>query len=127
MAESLVGVVLRCRHIHNEPLENRQREYEKISRQRIPQGRFGKVSRMRHSDPDGGADTLVVVKEVTHQAEYEVQQRHELECIRSLNDHRFWGHVIKLLDVYSKVEPRVVANIIVMERKVTMLVEAMLG
>ena len=80
MAESLVGVVLRGRHVHSEPWENRQSEYEKIKGQRIPQGRFGKVSRMRHSDPDGGADTLVVVKEVAHQAEYEVQQRHELDA-----------------------------------------------
>ena len=109
-----MGVMLRSRHVHKEPWENHESEYKKVHGERIKQGNFGHVYRMQHIDPDG-VQTFVVIKEVRHKAEYTREEEHELECIRRLNDHRFRGHVIKLLNVFHKVEGRVVANIIVME------------
>ena len=116
MAESLVGVMQLGGRVHKEPWEDHESEYQKVhGGERIKQGNFGHVYRMRHIDSDGGA-TLVVIKEVRHRAEHTTwQEEHELDCIRRLNDHRFRGHVIKLLNVFHKVECRVVANIIVME------------
>ena len=107
--------MLRSRQVHKEPWETHESKYEKVRGERIKQGNFGRVYRMRLIDPDGGPQTLVVIKEVRHKAEYTWQEEHELECIRRLNVHRFRGHVIKLLNVFHKVEIRVVANIIVME------------
>ena len=70
MAESLVGVMLRGRPEHQEPWENHQGEYKKVHGERIKQGNFGHVYRMQHINPDGGMDTIVVIKEVRHKSEY---------------------------------------------------------
>ena len=85
-----------------EPWENRVSEYEKVRGERITQGKFGDVYRMKHIDPDSAAQTLVVIKEVRHKAGNTRQEEHELECLRRLNDHRFRGHVIKLLNVSTR-------------------------
>lgn len=114
MAESLVGLVLRTKNVHKEPWEEHESEYKKVHGDRIKQGNFGQVWRARHIDPDGPW-TIVVIKEVRHEAEHTRQEEHELECIRRVNDHRFRGHFIKLLNIFHKVEGQVVANIIVME------------
>ena len=96
MAESLVGVMLRSRRVHKEPWVNHESQYKKVHDERIKQGNFGHVYRMRHIDPDG-AQTLVVFKEVRHNAKCTQEERHELECIRRLNEPRFRGHAIQLL------------------------------
>ena len=98
-----------------EPWEEHRREYHLVRCEPIKQGNFSKVYRRQHK-PDGRAPTLVVIKELRHQAELTQQEEHELQCIRLVNDHRFRGHVIKLLNVFHKVESvREVAHIIVME------------
>ena len=114
MAESLVGLALRTREVRKEPWEDHEGEYKKVHGERIKQGNFGLVWRASHTDPDG-RQTIVVIKEVQHKPEHTWQEEHELECIRRVNDHRFRDHFIKLLNIFHKVEGRVVANIIVME------------
>eukprot|EP00974_Lingulodinium_polyedra_P004635 436051-Lingulodinium_polyedra.AAC.1 len=53
---------------------------------------------------------------MTHRAEDAWQDEQELECLWRLNDHRFRGHVIKLLRVFHKVDRNDgVANLIIVE------------
>ena len=113
-AESLVAQVLRGKNLHKEPWENHEGEYHKINGEKIKQGNFGMVWRAEHIDPDGPRK-IVVIKEVQHKVEYTWQEEHEVECLRRLSDHRFRGHVIKLLGIFHKVDIHSVANIIVME------------
>ena len=122
MAEPLAGMILRGTQGHKEPWEEHESEYKKVSGKKIKQGNFGHVYRVRHSDPNG-PQTIRVIKEVQHQTGYTRQEEHELECIRRVNDHRFRGHVIKLLNIFHKVEDRVVANIIVMESGICTLLQ----
>ena len=122
MAEPLAGMVLRGTQVHKEPWEDRESEYKKIGGKGIKQGMFGIVYRVRHCDPNG-LQTIQVIKEVQHQTGYTWQEEHELECIRRVNDHRFRGHVIKLLNIFHKVDSKVVANIIVMESGICTLLQ----
>ena len=80
--------MLRSGHVHKEPWEDHESEYTKARGERIKPGNFGLVYRKLHIYP-GGVQTLVVIKEVRHKAEYTQQEEHELECIRRLQDHRF--------------------------------------
>ena len=106
--------------VHQELWDEHARYYNKVPGARINQGNFGQVWRACHIDPDG-LHTVVVVKETTHTPESALQDAHELECLRRLNEHLFRGHAINLFSAFLNVRSHEVANLSAMESGITTL------
>ena len=115
--DKLSGMLLQGREITGfgvEPWEKHEDEYKKTS-DKIKQGAFGHVHLYRVKHTQKQQSTFKVTKEVwpipgdKHQ-----QHMHELEFFRRLNGHRLREHMIKLLNVFRKVEGKDVIDFILM-------------